>query len=100
MALISPYLFGEFFASYILGYHLTFSWTKLIGDSQSSFDQLVHPDVSALVTFAEDVFPVPTHVTVNYSVACQALTPAFEIIQILLCAIPACFCETLPPKSQ
>lgn len=63
MALISPYLFGEFFASYILGYHLTFSWTKLIGDSQSSFDQLVHPDVSALVTFAEDVFPVPTHVT-------------------------------------
>ena len=46
MALISPYLFGDFFALYILGYHLTFSWTKLFGDSQSSFDQLVHPDVS------------------------------------------------------
>lgn len=63
MALISPYLFGEFFAWYILGYYLTFSWTKLIGDSRSSFDQLVPPDVFPLVTLAEDVFPVPTHVT-------------------------------------
>lgn len=64
MALISPYLYGEFLTWYNLGYHSTFSWTKLIGDSQSSFDQLVHPDVSPLVTFAEDVFPVPAHVTV------------------------------------
>lgn len=64
MALVSPNLFGEFFAWYILGYCLTFLWTKLAGDSQSSFDQLVQPDVSPLVTFAEDVFPAPTHVTV------------------------------------
>lgn len=100
MALISPHLYGEFFALYILGYHLTFSWTKLIGDSQSTFDQLVHPDVSPLVTFAEDVFPASTHVPVNYGITRQALTLAIEIIPILLCAIPACFSETFPPSSQ
>lgn len=38
--------------------------------------------------------------SVNYSITRQPLAPAFETIQILLCAIPVCSCETLPPNSR
>lgn len=98
MASVAPDLLGEFSAWYILGYHLTFPWTQLLGDSLSCFDQLVHPSVSPLVTFAEDVPRPNTCNSANYSTTLQPLAPALEIIQIFLSVAPVC--EISSPSTQ